>query len=91
MIGPSNKHDYNSLLLKTTYTINILSSLLKYIHSEMCRKRHFKVIAVTTVTVFNHFYNRSAGPFQLSLFPPTSDSFLNFTYSISKLVNFFFH
>lgn len=23
----------------------------------MCRKRHFQVIAVTTVAVFNHFYN----------------------------------
>lgn len=41
----------------------------------MCRKRHFKVIAVATVTVFNHFYNWSVGPFQLNWFLPTSHSF----------------
>lgn len=56
----------------------------------MCRKRHFKVIAVTIVTIFNHFYNWSAGPFQLNLFSEPSQDLMNFVYSTSKMLNFCF-
>lgn len=43
------------------------------------RKRHFKVTAVTTITIFNHFYNRPADPFQLNLFSEPSNFLLNLT------------
>lgn len=69
----------------------MIKSLLKYNQNEMCRKRHFKVVAVTTITIFNHFYNRSAVPFQLNSFSEPSHFLLNCSKSKSKLPNLFFH